>query len=162
MSDELEELVERGDGVNFIPCVKWVRRGAAKAVPEKVKLTQEELATVIEKTQKNIQEAEEAEEDEEQEDAQDTIEDESDDITKKYDLDNYDEEDDNPSNAADFGNLISHVNPRDDPYLVNPDMEDDQSDIEDYNIKTSDNLLLVGHVDGNAAVLEVYGNFRSY
>ena len=52
--DDLEELVERGDGVNFIPCVKWVPRGAAKAVPEKVKLTQEELATVIEKTKKNI------------------------------------------------------------------------------------------------------------
>ena len=41
-------------------------------------------------------------------------------------------------------------------------MEDDQSDIEDYNIKTSDNLLLVGHVDGNAAVLEVYGNLIGF
>ena len=159
MSDELEELVERGDGVNFIPCVKWVRRGAAKAVPEKVKLTQEELATVIEKTKQSIEEADEVEEGEEEDDAQETIEDESDDIAKKYDLDNYDEDEGNPNTAADLGNLISHVNPRDDPYLVNPDMEDDQSDIEDYNIKSSDNLLLVGHVDGNAAVLEVYGNF---
>ena len=146
--DDLEEVVERGEGLNFIPCLKWVRRGAAKAVPEKVKLTQEELASVIEKTKQTI-------EDEADETAEEIIDDESDDITKKYDLDNYDEED--GQNPNDFGNLLSHINPRDDPYLVNPDMEDDQSDIEDYNIKTSDNLLLVGHVDGNAAVLEVYG-----
>ena len=35
--DDLEDLVEKGDGINFIPCVKWVKRGAAKSQPEKVK-----------------------------------------------------------------------------------------------------------------------------
>ena len=163
MMDDLEELVERGEGVNFIPCVKWVQRGAAKSVPEKVKLTQEELSAVIEKTQRqlNVAEEEEVEENEEKGDDDDeVIEEGSDndqDIVQKYDLDNYDNEDESTSNQ-DLGNLISHANPRDDPYLVNPDLEDDQSDIEDYTIKDSDNLLLVGHVDGNAAVLEVYGN----
>lgn len=165
MMDDLEELVERGEGVNFIPCVKWVQRGAAKSVPEKVKLTQEELSAVIEKTQQQLNVAEEEEEEEnevkgEEEDEEEVIEEGSDqdqDIVQKYDLDNYDDEDESTSNQ-DLGNLISHANPRDDPYLVNPDMEDDQSDIEDYTIKDSDNLLLVGHVDGNAAVLEVYGN----
>ena len=36
--DDLEELYEKGDGtgLNFIPCVKWVKRGAAKSQPEKV------------------------------------------------------------------------------------------------------------------------------
>ena len=167
MMDDLEELVERGEGVNFIPCVKWVQRGAAKSVPEKVKLTQEELSAVIEKTQRqlNVAEEEEVEENEEKGDDDDeVIEEGSDndqDIVQKYDLDNYDNEDENTSNQ-DLGNLISHANPRDDPYLVNPDLEDDQSDIEDYTIKDSDNLLLVGHVDGNAAVLEVYGNFNHF
>ena len=159
MMDDLEELVERGEGVNFIPCVKWVHRGAAKSVPEKVKLTQEELSAVIEKTQRqlDVAEEEEVEENEEKGDDDDEVIEEGSDIVQKYDLDNYDNEDESTSNQ-DLGNLISHANPRNDPYLVNPDLEDDQSDIEDYTIKDSDNLLLVGHVDGNAAVLEVYGN----
>lgn len=34
--DELEELADKGDGVNFIPCLKWVTKGVSKAQPEKV------------------------------------------------------------------------------------------------------------------------------
>ena len=36
--DELEALADRGDdsGTNFIPCIKWVKRGVAKSQPEKV------------------------------------------------------------------------------------------------------------------------------
>ena len=35
---ELEAISERGEhgGVNFVPCLKWIQRGVAKAVPEKV------------------------------------------------------------------------------------------------------------------------------
>jgi hypothetical protein len=36
--------------INFVPCVTWVRRGVAKPEPERVKLTQEELAAIITKT----------------------------------------------------------------------------------------------------------------
>ena len=36
--DDLEEMVEKGDGLNFIPCLKWVSRGKAKSQPEKVYL----------------------------------------------------------------------------------------------------------------------------
>jgi hypothetical protein len=37
---ELEKLTERGEGgTNFIPCIKWVQRGVAKADPEKVRPT---------------------------------------------------------------------------------------------------------------------------
>ena len=35
--EEMFERPERGEGVNFIPCLKWIRRGVAKSQPEKVK-----------------------------------------------------------------------------------------------------------------------------
>lgn len=36
--------------INFVPCLKWVRRGVAKPEPERVKLTKEELLQVIKQT----------------------------------------------------------------------------------------------------------------
>ena len=53
------------------------------------------------------------------------------------------------------------VNPKDDPYLRDLD-DDEKSDIEDFNIKPTDNLILVGHVEGNAAILEVYGTISQF
>ena len=69
-----------------------------------------------------------------------------------------DEEEDNTAGGLD--GLMAHADPRDDKYLRNPDEDDDQSDIEDNIIKPDDNLLLVGHVDGDASILEVYGKTK--
>ena len=33
---ELEEIANKGDRVNFIPCVAWVQRGVAKTNPDQV------------------------------------------------------------------------------------------------------------------------------
>lgn len=38
--------------------------------------------------------------------------------------------------------------------------ESDDSDKEDEIIKPSDNLILVGRVDGDASILEIHGNFH--
>ncbi len=38
---------------NFIPCITWVRRGVAKPEPDRVQLSRDELASLIEKTKVN-------------------------------------------------------------------------------------------------------------
>ena len=55
---------------------------------------------------------------------------------------------------------MAFANPRDDPYY---DAEggkeadaDDASDADDFRIRPTDNLIVVGHVEGDAAILEVY------
>lgn len=57
----------------------------------------------------------------------------------------------------DIGDLVSYADQKQDDYLVDPDQDDDDSDIEDITIKPTDNLILVGHVEGEASILEVYG-----
>merc|ERR1712088_521288 len=104
--DELEEY--SGDGINFIPCIKFIQRGVAKSQPDKVKLTQEELAKIIEQTQGTINDLENEDEESDNEDNPDqsnveiengTNEEEGSaadrDIDKIYGLDTYDDDDEN-------------------------------------------------------------------
>ena len=141
-------------------------------------MSEEELRSIIEKTQSDLNELEngkegdEEGEDENEENEEEAVMPENDekadkddemessdqDIEKKYGLDTYDDDEEN-ADAAALGNLVAYANPRDDAYLINPDQDDDASDIEDFIIKPSDNLLLAGHIEGNASILEVYGNF---
>merc|ERR1712038_700278 len=83
---------------------------------------------------------------------------EDDDFNKKFDMDNYDD-DDNAGEGESIGDLVTFANPRDDPYYQKEGGEgdaDDASDAEDFRIRPTDNLIVVGHVEGDAAVLEVY------
>ena len=91
-----------------------------------------------------------------------TENDDGDDFEKRYNMDAYDDEDDDNAAGLGIGNLMAHVDQRDDKYLINPDKDDEESDIEDEIIKPNDNLLLVGHVEGNASILEVYGRTSLY
>lgn len=59
-----------------------------------------------------------------------------------------------------LGGLVSFADTKSDPYMLKQDEEDDKSDEEDFKIKPTDNLLLVGHVEGNASILEVYGELN--
>jgi len=183
---ELEEEANRGDRVNFIPCVAWVQRGVAKSNPDKVELSPEELAAIIEKTggaleDMQMEEAEEGGADDDDDDYETEEEEEEyaetenksgkvndaapgeqskedDDFNKKFDMDNYDD-DDNAGEGESIGDLVTFANPRDDPYYQKEGGEgdaDDASDAEDFRIRPTDNLIVVGHVEGDAAVLEVY------
>ena len=143
-----------------------------------VKLTQEELARIINKTQTDLTEVEsgehpengstkENEPDSETEGgdantAMDATAENDDDFEKRYNMDAYDDDEDDNTAGLGIGNLMAHANQREDKYLINPDADDDKSDIEDNIIKPDDNLLLVGHVEGNASILEVYGKRRLY
>ena len=85
------------------------------------------------------------------------------DINKEYDMDNYDDEKTDGDGGLGIGSLVTFSDPRQDPYLSLPDGNKDEnfdlesnSDLEDMKIKPTDNLVLVGHVEGNASILEVY------
>ena len=55
-----------------------------------------------------------------------------------------------------IGDLV--FDPRQDEYLQKADPDDgEDEEEEDFEIRPTDNLILVGHVEGDAAMLEVYG-----
>lgn len=47
-----------------------------------------------------------------------------------------------------------------DPYVTIPDSGDEDSEKEDDIIKPDDNLVLLGHVEGDASILEVFGTIN--
>merc|ERR1719499_527761 len=75
--------LEKGNGINFIPCLTWVRRGVAKPDPEHVKLTTEELSTVIAQQKNSLKEQEEEEEDGAGEGEEEEVKMEGDDVKVK-------------------------------------------------------------------------------
>ena len=166
--DFMEDDEKSGSHINFIPCVTWVRRGVAKPVPERVKLTTEELAAVINQTKNDLAELEN---DSDAEDAKDAVSDKKssekkdkteEDIIDEYGLADYDDEQETPeggSKLLGLGDLTAFADPREDPYLSQLDKDvgaEDEEDIEDFNIRSTDNLILAGHVDGDSSTLEVY------
>ena len=71
--DELEEETPKH---NFMPCLKFVKRGVAKSLPEKAKLTAQELETYLKENNLDPEEAEKAESEEEEEQDNDMEDDE--------------------------------------------------------------------------------------
>ena len=61
-----------------------------------------------------------------------------------------------------LGSMAIHASNEEDPYVtVKDDEEDDDSEVENHAILPSDNLIAVGHVEGEAAILEVYGGYSA-
>jgi len=155
--------------INFVPCLKWVRRGVAKPEPERVKLTKEELLQVIKQTKGDLEGLED-ESDEEKENT--NIKDEPEeskpklkktnktdkDIEDEYGLNDYDDEgdDENARKMFGLGDLTVYADPSEDPYLDPQQQDEDEEDVEDFKIRGTDNLVLVGHVEGDSSTLEVY------
>ena len=151
--------------INFVPCLTWVRRGVAKPIPDRVKLTTEELSAVISQTKKDLADIENESDNEDGEtsdykpnEKKDKTEQE---IMDEYDLADYDDEEENPEGGAKLlglGDLTAFSDPRQDPYLAQMDKdigEEDDEDRDDFNIRSTDNLVLAGHVEGDSSTLEV-------
>uniref|UniRef100_A0A672GBU0 Uncharacterized protein n=1 Tax=Salarias fasciatus TaxID=181472 RepID=A0A672GBU0_SALFA len=142
-----------------ITCVGWVKRGVAKATPDKVSYSNFVL---------ELEAGEEEEEDEgvslEQNDAAgaEAIEDENrgtkedDDELAEYGLDKYDEEDTVTANLGDsLAGLTVYSCNEDDPYITIKDT--DQYEREDFQIKPGDNLILAGKAEKDCCNLEIFG-----
>uniref|UniRef100_A0A2M4ACQ3 Putative wd40 repeat-containing protein n=1 Tax=Anopheles triannulatus TaxID=58253 RepID=A0A2M4ACQ3_9DIPT len=155
-SDQEDEV----PNVNFVPSLLFVKRGVAKAKPDKVTLTPAELARIISETKEDLQEdgvddmdtsdddqCAETEEPKEPRVATTTTATDANNEDDEYNFASYEDD------SAATGLHLSTV------AIVDPteNIEDDvDSDEEDEIIKPSDNLILVGHVQNETASLEVY------
>ncbi|XP_028409152.1 periodic tryptophan protein 1 homolog [Dendronephthya gigantea] len=153
---------------SMVTCLTWVRRGVTKALPDKVELTQEELEDLIKETKEKIKEREGSDYDEEQmneaiSSQQDPDQDEELDnsdvednaVLKEYDLDNYDDDGEGVvMTGAGMAGLTYFANNQDDPYITLK--EDDEDEKEDVQIKSTDNLIVIGKVDEELSSLDIY------
>lgn len=51
---EEDQIDQDPSVINFIPCIRFVKRGVAKEQPEKVALTREDLIRVIDETRQQL------------------------------------------------------------------------------------------------------------
>ncbi|GFO28306.1 periodic tryptophan protein 1 homolog [Plakobranchus ocellatus] len=77
-----------------------------------------------------------------------------DDVIKRYGLDDYDDEELPSDLTSGIGGLTPFTSNDEDPYITLKDEVD--SDDEDFVLKPTDNLIALGRVTEEAAVLEVY------
>ncbi|XP_032523202.2 periodic tryptophan protein 1 homolog [Danaus plexippus] len=141
--------------VSLVSCMHFVRRGIAKPVPEKIELTENELEKIIKQTAEDLRltEAGDDQSGEEDEAAQ-SIREPPANPNDEFDFEHYDQED--SSNPVGIGTIATLPNLGDLSENIQIRTEGPDSDEEDDIIKPDDNLLLVGHVETDASVLEVY------
>ncbi|XP_053601828.1 periodic tryptophan protein 1 homolog [Plodia interpunctella] len=151
-------MEENTPTVSLVSCMHFVRRGIAKAVPEKIELTEKELADIIKQTAHDLRITERGEDvsDEEDEEAGGGVSEPAPptDPNDRFNFANYDNEDD--TNPVGIGTVATLPNLGDLSENVQIRTEGPDSDEEDDIIKPEDNLLLVGHVESDASILEVY------
>ena len=134
--------------MNIIPCTGWVKRGVSARIPEKVQLTPAELQKIIKQTQSELQDA-----------GSDSDEETKSETKPKFDVSNTDEynfdkyDDESGSVHCNIGNIATFGKDGKDPLVTG---DDDDSEKEDDAIKDDDNLVLVGHVEGDSSILEVF------
>ncbi|XP_072762415.1 periodic tryptophan protein 1 homolog [Anoplolepis gracilipes] len=138
--------------MNVISCTTWVKKGVAAAVPEKLELKADELEEIIRETQSTLED--------EASDEDATVPQSSTKNTEEFlatgiDEYNFQAYDDESGNMyCNITTLASFEADGKDPFITNDNDED--SEKEDDIIKADDNLVLIGHVEGDASILEVF------
>ena len=92
-----------------------------------------------------------------------TFHSEIDDDLKEYDLEHYDDDDQNQEGEGDtmaiFGNiksLVYHESNADDPYITMQEQDEDDDERDELQILATDNLILAARIEDDVAHLEVY------
>ncbi|KAK0633387.1 WD40-repeat-containing domain protein [Immersiella caudata] len=174
--------------MSMITSTTWVPRGFAAPFPTKYNFDEEEFERIanlaklqLEDAQEELEEAEEAEgqdyepkkkkkssKKDKEDSAMKTTTDvpgriEIDDDLKEYDLEHYDDDDDEAQGEAQqmgmFGNVKSlayYESNKDDPYITLQDEGDDDEEREELQILATDNLVLATKIEDELAHLEVY------
>jgi len=149
----------------------------AKAVPDKVALSKEELQEIIDEAKEKLREKEEAEKEAEEgsegklteviqsKPGSKTVksrgyndDDDDDGITDLYDLAHYDSDEDLEGelmSGAGMAGVTYFASNKDDPYITLQDPDFDEDEKEDFKIKPDDNLIVAGHVDQDFSTLEI-------
>lgn len=77
-------------------------------------------------------------------------------VDEYYDMDNYDDEPTDTASSIPIETLIlQNADDTDDD--DDEDSEDSEAEPDEFSIKPTDNLILAGHVEDDACMLEVYG-----
>lgn len=141
----------------MLTCGTWVKRGIAKEVPDKVELSKEEIEQLMNETRKRVKENEEELDTKEKEEKLKTSvikdEEENDELTE-YDLDNYDDDDGEIMSGAGMAGLSYFASNSDDPYITMKNIDEDDRD--DFVIKPTDNLIVIGKMEDEYCNLEVH------
>ncbi|KAI9003109.1 WD40-repeat-containing domain protein [Gaertneriomyces semiglobifer] len=164
----------------MISSLLWVRKGAAQELPDRYKLTDEEYSKVAEKIGAQLDVARDDLADAEthandmkvDNDAEESMDTEApapengDDELAKYNLDNYDDSDEEETAAAEgptsiplfskVQGLTYHASNEEDPYVQVADQEDEDEELHEMQVLPEDNLLLAAKTEDEISHLEIY------
>ncbi|EGO52924.1 hypothetical protein NEUTE1DRAFT_150359 [Neurospora tetrasperma FGSC 2508] len=164
--------------MSMITTTAWVPRGFAAPFPTKYTFDEKEFERIAALAKLQLDDAQDDLDEAKEKEANGNVSDKEDDDTamkvdtrdeieidddlKEYDLEHYDDDDDNVGEAQQmgmFGNVKSlayYESNQEDPYITLKEEEEDDEDREDLQILATDNLLLAAKIEDELAHLEVY------
>ncbi|XP_071791805.1 periodic tryptophan protein 1 homolog [Asterias amurensis] len=146
---------------SIITCLAWVPRGAAKETPDTVQVDEEQIKSLLQKSEKlkkKVSKSGESATGSSDVTASDVAM-EADDELAEYDLDHYDSPDEEESDYVGHdtvSNLAMYASNSEDPYITLQEDEEDRADRDDMTIKPTDNLIVAGRMEKDVSSLEVY------